>query len=658
MSKLSLGQKVTSNKVNRWVEPSFSDLFGGKPPGCKGSQACLSTAELSGGKRPRKRKGGANSSVLPTSSISREQPQREQDVPWVDAHAPRSQAELAVHKKKIEEVENWFRAHADSKTSKGGAVLLLTGPSGCGKSAAVQVLAQELGFSLQEWTNPSNLTEYSLDPDAHKHTFEPASRLGGLLTSSQTGLFQEFLLRANKYSCLQMAGEEEAKHRKLILVEDFPNQFYRQPASLHDILRHFVKTGRCPLVFIVSDSLSGDSSSRLLFPREVQEELNICTISFNPVAPTTMMKVLSRIATVEAGKSGGRICVPDKAAVERLCSGSSGDIRSAINSLQFSSLADLSLEKGMSAMKKSRSAASLGKTFPKEKRGKMQSKVMKERDAEQSIGGKDASLFLFRALGKILHCKRENPESTEDSKLLNLPSHLSEHHRHRLLVDPELVVERSHMSGEFFNLYLHQNYLDFFSEVEDVARATEYLSDADFLTGQWTYHNTMGEYGSSVATRGLLHSNSGQVSVGFRPLHKPAWLLVNRKHKENCLGAQSLFISFCLTPVSLQTEMLPYLAKLTNPMRNQAQIAFIQDMGQLPMRWSSGRLKLEALTDKEPGMLEPDSEEEAADQAVSTMESLLPSQGMGGDLPASQPQPTTTDALMEEDLLIEEYDSD
>ena len=49
----------------------------------------------------------------------------------------------------------------------------------------------------------------------------------------------------------------------------------------------------------------------------------------------------------------------------------------------------------------------------------------------------------------------------------------------------QLVVERSHMSAELFNLYLHQNYLDFFSSVEDVARASEYLSDADFFTGDW-----------------------------------------------------------------------------------------------------------------------------------------------------------------------------
>lgn len=48
-----------------------------------------------------------------------------------------------------------------------------------------------------------------------------------------------------------------------------------------------------------------------------------------------------------------------------------------------------------------------------------------------------------------------------------------------------MVVEHSHMSGEVFNLYLHQNYLDFFSEVDDVAQASTYLSDADLLTASW-----------------------------------------------------------------------------------------------------------------------------------------------------------------------------
>lgn len=65
------------------------------------------------------------------------------------------------------------------------------------------------------------------------------------------------------------------------------------------------------------------------------------------------------------------------------------------------------------------------------------------------------------------------------------------------------------------------------------------------------------------------------------------------------------------------------------------------------------RTKLEALTDKEPGQLENEGEEE---------DKMVKEEDQGGSeegLPASQPQPTTSQALLEEEELnIEEYDSD
>ncbi|XP_026167411.1 cell cycle checkpoint protein RAD17 isoform X2 [Mastacembelus armatus] len=635
MNKLPLGDNTASSRVNCWFDPSFFDLPGESfslPVRRKGSQALGSKAEP---KRQKKRKGEVSNSDPHASCLMKESAQRDQDDPWVDRYSPSSQAELAVHKKKIEEVESWMRLHTNS--SKGG-ILLLTGPSGCGKTATVQVLSRELGLRIQEWINPTNLEPYS----SSQHEW----RLNSLSCSSQLVQFQEFLLRANKYNCLRMLGDGGTADRKLILVEDFPNQFYMQPGTLHENLRRFVKISRHPLVFIVSDSLSGDSSSRFLFPREIQEELDISSISFNPVAPTTMMKILTRISSLEGRKTCGKMGTPDQAVLEKLCSGSSGDIRSAINSLQFSTLPDMSLHKGLRMMKKDRLVTSLDKDVFRTNQRKRK-KQTKEQKEEQAIGGKDASLFLFRALGKILHCKRGNHECVGSGGGAGscLPSHLCHHDREELLADPELVVERSHMSGEFFNLYLHQNYLNFFSDVEDVERASEYLSDADLLTADWTSRSTMEDYGSSVATRGLIHSNSQHISGGFRPLHKPNWLLVNKKHRENCLAAQSLFRNFCLTPVSLQTELLPYLAKLTSPMRNQAQITFIQDVGQMSLRRFPSRVKLETLMEKEPGERKMDSEEEEEDKEEG--------------LPTSQPQLTTSQVLLEEeDLVIEEYTSD
>ncbi|XP_049618304.1 cell cycle checkpoint protein RAD17 isoform X7 [Syngnathus scovelli] len=541
--------------------------------------------------RPHTRKGETGRSDPCTMYRQVHSGHKDKDEPWIDRYRPYSKVDLAVHKKKVEEVENWLKLHTEP--SQGG-LLLLRGPSGCGKTATINVLSRELGFRIQEWINPPNLVWCSQ---------QVLDRTTVLSSTSQSAQFQEFLLRSNKYNCLKMVGDTSSTGRSLILVEEFPNQFYRNPSGLHDILRYFVKTRRCLLVFIVSNSASGDSSSRVLFPRELMEELDISDISFNPVAPTTMMKVLTRILSNEDRKRIGRVIVPDQTVLEMISSGSSGDIRSAINCLQFASVPDHSLEKGL-VRRNNR----------------------------------------FISQGVAPECVK----TSESAFGLGLPSHLSLHHRESLLVDPERVIERSYVSGEFFNLYLHQNYLDFFSEMEDVHKASEYMSDADLLTSDWMSGNTLDKYASAVATRGLLHTNSQQVAVGFRPLHKPNWLLVNKKHREKCLAAQCLFRHLCMTPVSLQTELLPFLAKFTNRLSNQDEITFIQDVGHMPMKRFPVRLKLEALTDQEVH-LKIDSLEDIKDVQKGSVECLS----------ANHPQyPTTSVTENEKTMMIEEYNSD
>lgn len=78
-------------------------------------------------------------------------------------------------------------------------------------------------------------------------------------------------------------------------------------------------------------------------------------------------------------------------------------------------LPDTSLEKGL--LRKDRQGTSLGKAVSRTNQRKKRSKQKRDQEEEQAIGGKDASLFLFRALGKILHCKRGSyvPVSTQVS---------------------------------------------------------------------------------------------------------------------------------------------------------------------------------------------------------------------------------------------------
>uniref|UniRef100_A0A8C4KSN0 Cell cycle checkpoint protein RAD17 n=1 Tax=Dromaius novaehollandiae TaxID=8790 RepID=A0A8C4KSN0_DRONO len=630
-------------QVTGWLAHSFDDFFGNTNTSSstvpvnalEGStgrnqhqkKKDLSSLPASSKNKVLPRKRAKSSSVDLSCSRSRQNQSQSQDEPWVDKYKPATQNDLAVHKKKIEEVEAWLKMHIFQRQPKqGGFVLLLTGPPGCGKTATIQMLVKDLGIQVQEWTNPISLdfTKEDLKSifghDSNFHTFP---------SQAQAALFQDFLLRANKYNKLQMLGESSENDKKLILIEDIPNQFYRDPSSLHEILRRFVRTSRCPLIFIISDNFSGDSNQRLLFPKEILEELCISSISFKPVAPTNMMRVLNRIATIEATMNREKNYVPDRTSLESICRGCSGDIRSAINSLQFSSMKDCSLEDNFRSKKKGSSTLKCEAVVSKARK-KNKSDTL-EKQEMQAIGGKDASIFLFHALGKIIYCKRE---PLSESEFPQLPSHLSEYHRDTLLIQPEsrLVMEK---------------------------------------------------YSASVATRGVIHSNTTrafaqcQGGMGFRPLHKPQWFFINKKYQENCLAAKSLFSSFCLPPECLQTELLPYLAMLTNPMRNQAQIAFIQDVGRLPLKRHFGRLKLETLTDKDPGIpdlfvnYEGDLADVNAAETALQMEKTKPnenesdgfplssSQCSGSELPCSQPQPIAAQAIMEDDeLKIEEYDTD
>ncbi|KAM6391957.1 cell cycle checkpoint protein RAD17-like [Rhynochetos jubatus] len=127
-------------------------------------------------------------------------------------------------------------------------------------------------------------------------------------------------------------------------------------------------------------------------------------------------------------------------------------------------------------------------------------------------------------------------EAMSEWEFPQLPAHLSEYRRDTLLIQPEDVVEKSHMSGSMFNLYLHQNYVDFFFDIDDVVRASDYLSTADVLCGNWSTRFVMEKYSASVATRGVIHSNTSrgfahqQGGMGFRPLHKPQWFFINKKY--------------------------------------------------------------------------------------------------------------------------------
>ncbi|XP_071800294.1 cell cycle checkpoint protein RAD17-like isoform X1 [Asterias amurensis] len=570
---------------------------------------------------------------------------------WVDKHAPQIQTDLAVHKKKIAEVEEWLKRHIQQRQRSSGQkapILVLTGPAGAGKTATIHVLAKELHAEVQQWSNPDVA---SFDVERFRQDRQDFNLLGGSVSQSQTALFQDFLTRANRYPALQLFGSAVSS-QKVCLVEDIPNAFYRDPQSFHNVLRKFTVTGRSPLVFIISDTHGGESSAYKLFPKDLQSNLGFESISFNPVALTSMVKVMTRIATTESNRGRRRFPVPCKTTIEALANASAGDVRSAINTLQFACLKDThDLEQALAANPpKSSTAKSRKQPVGKSGRQTKEKKVTKD-SSLAAIGGRDTSMFLFRALGKILYCKRE-PKGPEDPVL---PAHLAHHDRDRLKVNPEAVLEQTHMSSDNFNLYLHQNYLDFYENVEDVVHVSQYFSDSDFLSCEWRSRSAMTTYGASLASRALIHCNTARSrcsctsSVGWKPLHKPQWFDTSKKYREGCLSAKGLFVGQCWTPVELQTQLLPYLAIISVPLKNPGQINFLQEVTRFTRYKQTWRHRPEKLDEK-------DEIEDEADEDVPSSQGVRMLPQRGPHITAESVDPLSKVASTEDEIVIEDFD--
>lgn len=564
-----------------WVSPSF-DSFNDCPP----------TSELSERKSDRRSRslweekyvGESNSKTF-----------TEGDMLWCDKYSPTSESDLAVHKKKVAEVRDWLLAHLCSQTDNG--ILLLTGPPGAGKTATLQVLAKEIGIEIQEWINPLNPVQndfVEFDCRRYEDTVRPESQLK---------LFRDFFLRANKYPCLSFGEANQNQAKQIILVEEMPNLFYRSAGELHELLRYYRKRSRNPVVFIVSDSNSNCTNAYRLFPKDVTQKLGIFTISFNPASVTSLNRVVNKIVSTEAQKSGLRFQAPSKEVIDSLVSGSNGDIRGMINNLQFTCLRGcLSSFQKQNHLKRIRSTKA-----NKSKSSKSSNRTPCENEGPSisAIGGKDTSLFLFRVLGKILYCKREENDARTT---ISLPAHLKRHERRPLLENPENVFEKSHMSGENLTLYLHQNYMDFFDSIDDVSVACEYLSDADHLTAEWTQRSTLSCYTPSLAIRGLMFCNKGRSSTqgksSWRPLHKPQWYTVFKQTRNNILTAMDLFPGHCRNAKQLQCEIIPYLALTDVPLRSPSQITYLQTVckfsrNMLTLRESCSTLQEKEIDDEE-----------------------------------------------------------
>ncbi|XP_067951319.1 cell cycle checkpoint protein RAD17-like [Watersipora subatra] len=480
--------------MSNWIDCEFSDddiMIVEQPPTSKPKK--LTTYASS-----KKRKFIAH-----PKSAKEESKYRADDL-WLNKYRPQAISQVAGNKAKIAQLAEWIKE--TTSHARCNKILLITGPSGCGKTAALEAIAAEHNISINQWgSQTAEFTAWDQRGD------------NSVNYESQTALFDSFLLRATKYQVLPLTSTSNAK--QIVLVEEIPNSSLRNPTEWHNKLRLYSKSARSLLVIIFNTS--GSVTERAMFPDHLQAELNIKHVAFNPVPKTDIKRLLTAIADSEKSVS-----IP-KDFITTLSESCEGDIRTAVNNTQFTFAAppEQPCTKSISRVSDKRKAK---RSRPTTKNSAL--------DTEETSGMlyKDPTLVIFRALGKVLHCKRRDTTS-ECEKIL--PAHLRHHVRNDMAFNPEQVFEQAQVSADYYTLCLHQNYPQFLSNLENVVRAANYLTLSDCLSQKFSAKEVAGSapVSVSIAARGLMHANTTLPTQkhGWLPLHKPSWFATSKQIREN-----------------------------------------------------------------------------------------------------------------------------
>ncbi|PQM32951.1 cell cycle checkpoint protein RAD17 [Prunus yedoensis var. nudiflora] len=397
---------------------------------------------------------------------------------WVDKYKPRSFEELAVHKKKVEEVKLWFEERlTSSKGSSSNHVLVITGQAGVGKSATIHAIASHVGATLCEWNTPTPVVW-------QEHLYNSSA---GIRYMSKLDEFENFVERIRKVAF----------------------------GRLQNCLHLLVRSTRIPTAILITDYGKADSADHSTgYLEELQlslENVGACKVSFNPITDNSIKKVLSRICKEEQ-------CNVTTEQVSLIAKASGGDIRHAITSLQF-----FFLKPNPRHLLSSSSPAT---TYAKEK----PYEVNALDDGFSFQFGRDDTLSLFHALGKFLHNKRETENVLAlDGDAFQVREGLS---RLPLKMDaPEKILCQAHGQARPVADFLHENVLDFLSEeaIDDAWAVASYLGDADLLLStfrgmlsrQYEAENILQSAGASVAARGVLFGNFHPLPSRWHAVRRP-----------------------------------------------------------------------------------------------------------------------------------------
>ncbi|KIY50228.1 P-loop containing nucleoside triphosphate hydrolase protein, partial [Fistulina hepatica ATCC 64428] len=463
---------------------------------------------------------------------------------WVDKYEPSSEEELAVHERKVDDVRQWlneaFHGGPSGKLHKYRRILVLTGPAGTGKTATLRVLSREMNFDITEWRNAP--ADDFID-QGHNWGDEGSSHDGASSYESAYAKFETFMARA--LSCQNVFAS--SSRRKIVLLEDLPNIIHAPTqAQFHATLQAFVTSTPSvyvPVVVIVSDAgLRGEAVDerlnrgafgerdnvvdvRTIIPKSLLLGPYVQQVAFNPIAPTLMAKALQGLMSKQFARSSS--LRPSKEFLDLVAETSSGDIRSAIMTLQFACVVDC--------------PSASGRSRKKTKGSKSSTKVVLE-----AVTRREQTLALFHLVGKIMYNKRKGDPPSASAKVrdrrreqeldaglvpsMPLPKILAHHERAPSRIDVDSLYADSPVDSSLLALYIHQNYPQFCNEMEHCENIIDWLSCIDSSGGEAWYQANPHRF--HLLTLGTLHSLPSPVERRGQKIFKPEFFDIWTKEKD------------------------------------------------------------------------------------------------------------------------------